>query len=186
MVYVAQDTILGRKLAIKMLPAEVADSPEKRENLEREVRTNENRRHLGYGCRHGSNRALVVHAHASLCYFQPAEGRALFIERNEGRCRGTLVGSNAAEFSRAQLDEPLEARRAVAVRGEHLWKHFDSDFALEPGVSASIHFTLARGNRGDDLTRTESSSWVNILRVRVRSNHHRSFKIVITWPPSTW
>ena len=50
LVYVAQDTILGRKVAIKMLPAQVADSPEKRKNLEREARTNENRRHLSYGC----------------------------------------------------------------------------------------------------------------------------------------
>ena len=37
-VYVAQDTKLGRKIAIKMLPPEVADSPEKCKNLEREAR----------------------------------------------------------------------------------------------------------------------------------------------------
>ena len=60
-VYVAQDTKLGRKVAIKMLPPEVADSPERRKQLEREAQVVASLNHPNIVTVHSVEEAEGVH-----------------------------------------------------------------------------------------------------------------------------
>jgi Tol biopolymer transport system component len=147
-VYQARDTTLGREVAIKVLPPEMSEDPERLARFDREARS----------------LAALHHPNvASIFGFEAADGiRFLVMEYVEGEDlqqrleRGPISIEDATDIAR-QMALGLEAAHGAGIVHRDL-KPANVRLTTEGQVKI-LDFGLARGNLGDggDLDRTSGS-----------------------------
>jgi len=137
-VWRARDTRLGREVAIKVLPAEVASDPARLERFEREARTLASLNHPNVAGIHGIDEALGTRFLAM--ELVPGEDLAQRLER------GPLPIDEAIDVCR-QIAEGLEAAHEAGVVHRDL-KPANVRLTRE-GVAKVLDFGLAKPMRSD-------------------------------------
>lgn len=132
-VYLAQDSRLGRKVAIKVLPEEYASDPERLARFEQEARA----------------AAALNHPHIATVFDVGAEGATHYIvqERLQGETLGSLVGKGALPLPKAlelgtEISEALAAAHGAGIVHRDLKP--ENIFITEQGHAKVLDFGLAK------------------------------------------